>query len=320
MKTLVLIEKKSQKEMLLESKLFQYLVENSEFEFIETKMITPFKFSYPELKYSEYPHVSKNISYKLLDPSGYFNLNLYTKEYFSSFDRLIVFPDFDKTGIYAALMILKELFQCEDILSKGNVFEDIFYLKLINFRNVSLSSLEEFEAFYRSGYIKKYFEYNFNINSRIFISEILNSLNINSNYILTKYVILTFCLIYNQEEESLFIPKFWRDYMERNKGSGKYSSFDNQIGSPASRSQILENLSNLNLIEFRKNQFVKTDKGFSFWNLLNKKFLDIDLPGRIDSWTKSNEDLDLIKSKIDNYIINLFKLQKRKNKFLKKDY
>lgn len=310
MKTLVLIEKKSQKEILLNTKLFQNLIENTKFEFIETKMLTPFRFNYPSLKYSDYPYVSDKIDYKLSDPMGYFNLNLYTKEYFSSFDRLIIYPDWDRTGVYAALMLLSEILTDNNDISLGN-YSEVIYLKGFS-PNIEVSNFNEYAALFKAGHIKKYFEYNYNLNSRIFITEILNYLDLNP-VILTKYTVLTFCLIYgdiytNQTHCSLFRS------MLKHKGSGKYDF--NEIGSAASRDQIIMNLKNIGLIDSTGQKILKTSKGLEFYNLLNKRFLDIDLPGRLEAWTKSDEDFDKIKLKIDNYLLNLFKLQKRKNKFL----
>ena len=349
--TLVIIEKQSQKEILEKSNIFIDYLTDKEYDFLETLSFVPFTFKYPKnIKYKEYPK-SNNLEYKLNSSLVNFNqkiLNQYeklNKDYLLSFDELFLAPDFDHTGIYSVYLIL------ENILGPDwkSLFKKIHYLKFISFDKKTInneilqvifddnynSSIEKkFDRLYEYAKIKRYFEYNYNINSNIFFKEVFVKL-INS-YInkeddffknrissliegeiptFTKYIIMTFHIIaedfnYNVKLNDLL------SYIQKYEGSGKYSEYTNcSIGSPASVGLIIKRLEELALIDISDKGLVRfTDLGIQFHSLLHNKTFDVDLPFRIKNWCSSNFNEAIIG--IDKYIYRYFSYQKAKNKFL----
>jgi hypothetical protein len=369
-KVLLLLEKPSQYELLLERDAFiEYLKNKSGYDVYYTIMISAFNFEYPkEIKYKNYPKTN-DLKFRLrdvvIDTSSLQN-NTRTKtkfNFFSQFEELILCPDPDHTGVYSAILTL------EKVLGDNwqQYFKKITYMKFISydrdiinkqidtllFDKIKGNKLNDknksfYEEWYKQGKIKRYFEYNYNINSNIFFKEILKTLNIQYEFTLSKYMIMAFNFFYHEiDEKGIRAADFFKKLQDY-KGSGKYKKSEDihswGIGGPASRCTIVERLIELELIEkrdtikynvkrksynpiteenttkivpeLRIEKYFKSELGEKFFNLLSKKTYDKDLVFRLTNvWMlKSFEEA---KNDIDTYMIEMFKTQKRKNKYLK---
>lgn len=177
------------------------------------------------------------------------------------------------------------------------------------------------------GKIIKYFDYNFNFNSFALFSRIYkhtqkifnnsNNLISDENVFFSKYMIQVLYFINNEILEILpgKEPYTYETVIQQMyywKGTGKYSN-NTQLGSPASRSQIINNLIKLKLIHLDsshgvKNKLYLTEEGKHFLSILPKDCQDQDLPFRIKLWAEQPFD----KSKIDTYLNHYFKKIKNK--------
>jgi len=335
---LLLTEKPAHDKLLLTNKIMKEYLKNNEYETYNTMMISTYSFKYPEnIQYKDYPKTNNIIFNKDLKYKNEYYIENYkktTKDFFSSFDELILSPDPDHTGVYSAIITL------EETLGENwqKYFKKIIYLNLFNYQQDLLSEqlknvlfLEDkgkrllenknkFKFFYEQGKIKRYFEYNYNINSNIFFKEILKSLNIKYEKTLTKYIIMTINYIYKEMEET-FSESELLTKMSNYKGSGKYKNsnriFCKGIGGVASRVTIIDILKNLSFLEKDKNNkniLKKTKFGNNFYHKLHKKTFDVDLTYRLNNWMEL--PFEEAKDKIDKYLIDIFKKQKRKNRYL----
>jgi len=363
-KVLIITEKPSQNKVLFNNALFHnYISKKSGYEFYSTIMVSSFVFDYPNnIKYKEYPK-SNDLKYKI-NPSDfepgelrYNEREKTTFEFFSGFDELILSPDPDHTGVYSAILTL------EKVLGENwkDYFEKITYIKLYSYSTEDLNkqfselfsndnSLNKkhelfYDEWYRRGKIKRYFEYNYNINSNIFFKEILKNIGIKVDFTLSKYTIMMFHKFYTMVGDNGISEVELLDSLNKHNGSGKYTQIDSiwcrGIGGPASRWQLTRYLEDLEFIErkvistntiekdiydedgiFIEKKIIKkevlkifkTDIGEKFLSLSSKKTFDTDLVFRLNQWM--TEPYEKSKINIDLYLKNMFTEQKRKNKYL----
>jgi len=300
MKTLLMFEKKHQKELFLEMNEFTDLVGTLNPTIIITKMLTDYKFKYPRENYNKYPIV-QNIEYKYVD--SYPELN-------EKYDKLVVATDFDYVGHFSVHKILVNK------LGENwrEYFKEIVVINTSTFNSKTLTdintdfkhNLSLFNKSIMYAERKYYFDYNYNLNSQVFFKEIIKKKNLSKIDIhISKYMLLTLWLIQkNSFKKETDILLFMNNY----KGTGKYNKFP--IGTPASISTILKNLRDLELIKDAQ----ITKKGYEFLDSLVKQTFDPDLPMRIKSW--ANEENSVVFEKIDKYLYSVFSKQKNKNKAL----
>lgn len=375
-KILFIVEKNHQKVCIEDSIFYQNLISKNEIKFHLSHTVVPyFSYKYPNnLKYKELPYINDlqykinfekikieaddliektcersdyKMPYKFEYVNSYKNLN---KDFLLSFDTIIFAPDPDGSGCYGSYM------EIEQVLGKNfeNLFDDIYFIDIRNLSNEIISSemeqvltnkdlkkerLNLFYNYVNAGKVKKYFDYNFQINCNILIKEVYKSIFLNkyndnkdfeeayTKYGFTKFMLFTVLAYFNflkKNKESLKVLKneyFLINWMYKYKGSGKYN-YKNQkyslqygIGSVRSSRQIIENLKKLKIFEY-VNGICFSDETFDFINLLNKKMFDPDLPFRISNWCDKN--FEESKKEIDIYLKEIFIKQKIKNKYLSK--
>jgi len=197
-------------------------------------------------------------------------------------------------------------------------------LELIN------KNKKEFDKILIQGEIKRYFDYNYNLNSQVFFNEILKNIYEKNNLInkkpknitITKYMVLTLYIISKIDEKIKILDSTIIKRMINYKGSGKFDNGYLGIGTPPSYFQIFKNLVDLNLIEeYEKNIYTNSIYrmsfvGKEFLKLLNKKMIDPDINFRISNWMDKPKEEAL--EKINTYLNTQFSSQKRKNKYLKR--
>ncbi len=301
-------------------------------------------YDYPtNIKYKDYPKTNPlklkwNEKYEFWAQQDYIKTHKNVKEiknkeeFIQDFDCLLIATDPDAMGAFYAQSTLEYVYG----KNYENRFKKIYYTRFKEaskiYEELFLNQEENKEHFYdlaQAGEFKKWFQYNFNFNSAIFFTEILNHLEIKSDIKISKYMLLIMHLLYNQsythhlggayeelnkngiKEVNIFYA------FQKYKGSKKFNSKDDYgaIGSPVTIATLMQNLYNLGLLSYdKKNYKVKSTKlGREFYNLLNKRTFDIDMTYRINSWVRdviSKKDLTIT---AENYIKNFFTAQKRKN-------
>ena len=300
MKTLLIFEKKYQKEKFMKMDSFINILQDKNPTIILTKMLTDYKFKYPRENYNKYPIV-QNIEYKYVD--SYPELN-------EKYDKLVVATDFDYVGHFSVHKILVNK------LGENwrEHFKEIVVINTSTFNSKTLTDINtdfEYNLYLFNKSImyaerKYYFDYNYNLNSQVFFKEIIKKKNLSKTDIhISKYMLLTLWLIQKnsfQKETDILV------FMNNYKGTGKYK--ENRIGSPASIGTIINNLNKLGFIENAR----ITNTGILLLDSLVKQTFDPDLPMRINSW--ANEENSVVFEKIDKYLNSVFSKQKNKNKVL----
>ncbi len=345
-KTLMICEKTTQLKQIKETSEFNELYKTRDFKFHFAHTVVPFfifKYVQKNIKYKDLPLINE-INYKFNNRNLIENLiidfpnqkedilnssysNSYknlTKEFFEQFEDIIIASDNDESGCYNTW---NEIF-----LTTGKnineIFNNIYFLNtnymeettlnkninlLFNDQTYKENRITLFENFKERGYIKKYFEYNYQLNSNILIKELYQNIFDNndeelySKFGFTKYMIYL-CFMIKKEEKYFNYAKIIQK-MDKQK-----------IGSPASRPYIIQNLEKLNIIKFDEDLKILyiTDKGLLFINSLNKKLNDPFLSQRISNWQDEYLiDKEKTCEKINNYIKEIFSKQKKKNRYFK---
>lgn len=340
---LLLAEKNGLIEEFINTEVFKNFETQNNVNITYSFGITPYVFTYPKnIPYSNYPQI-KNPEFKLINDKSNTYLEFY-KDCMSiiseiNYDEIIIICDYDHTGVFGANLVLsKNLYKnwkknvnyyFIPVIRRDKIEKD-FIKQVINKDLKSINKNKAiFEKLLLEGEIKRYFDFNYNLNSQVFFSEILKHINEKNNFhketkniTITKFMLLTLFLISKLDNKipntNASVLRLMCDY----KGSGKFEkNLFYGIGTPASTHYIFHNLIDLNLIEecgenTYKNKLYKISViGETFLKLLNKKMFDPDIPFRLRKWMEMPKEEAL--EKINTYLNTQFSSQKRKNKYLK---
>jgi len=157
--------------------------------------------------------------------------------------------------------------------------------------------------------VKKTFDYWWNANSSVVLSELCKWCNLKADPLISKYELMLMCLMANQNRPL----NDWEiiDLMVRWAGSGKYSDKNNLgFGTVASRGAILQSAINRDILipsmDPDKSGYVLSEVGKAFIDRLHPRTFDPDLAFRLESWIQS-EDYDSMR----RYINTVFGRQLR---------
>jgi hypothetical protein len=235
-------------------------------------------------------------------------------------EHLVFAGDWDHTGVWGMERMLELLAPERD---KTDYEVGVFNggLDEASIRRV-LSSLRRpddqgFQALSNAAQVKRYFDYNFNLNSLAILGNLYRSIaSTNQPVLITKYMVQALLFVIKHGEDGT--PK--RDWLQHWKGTGKYEFVENEwwmdgMGSPASRQSMLRQLEELGLIQVCENNctyglaFRGTPMGIEFVGRLHKDCSDPDLPFRLSAWM--GFPFAEIKPVIDKYLLTFFRRQKR---------
>lgn len=163
----------------------------------------------------------------------------------------------------------------------------------------------EFCNLLNDGMAKRFFDYNYNINSLHFFSRCLHKAGVTlKNYGISKYSLQ---LLYELRERppmsegrAVFMMQNWND-------SGAYPPAIFGIGNPRSVAPILEGLYDCGLLRNKKKGLIITKSGHAFLEMLDPGCRDIDLSGKLEMWRQNWPDS---KKEMETYIIDYFNRQK----------
>lgn len=252
------------------------------------------------------------------------------KNLLQTFDEIIIAPDPDHTGAYGVFKAL-EMFL-------GNNWEDCFkeihYIPLMSLEpksiieplkaskenkeykhnNVKRDGKTMFEGLYEKAKVKRYFDFNYNLNSAHsykIITEI-GDMRKKRSYEddgISKYGIMLLHIINENNSKNNFMSEAdILHYMQT------YKVNEEKIGiaSVVSRAPILEDLLELGLIiKNESKKIVLTAAGDAAANhLLHQATYDEELPYRIDKWMDRGYTKE-VKMEIDEYLLNVFTKQNK---------
>lgn len=287
-----------------------------------------FKFDYPRgLGHNEFPFISpprdKRIPwaewmcppFTLKDDGALVQTEL-RDELFLQADLILNACDPDHTGSLAFYTLLHQVFGDDRALRCPTL-----YLTSCDEATIrkSLAELRSFEEVFAQslayGQAKRYFDWNWNINSIAILGKAMRSVGAPSDAPpLSKYALQ---LLYALRTQPFMTDGRVIDRMHRWAGTGRYEIrkgwWQPSLGSCASRCLILENLHQAGLLERReepggRSTMGLSDIGHALLNRLHPDCEDPDLPFRLDAWCNQGE---LSKPAMDRYIRTFFGKQKR---------
>lgn len=236
-----------------------------------------------------------------------------------AYDEILYAADPDHSGAISFYLIMEHYFGKE--IWETRDFQSIRLLALDELSiEKAFKSRKSFAADFQNaisyGLVKRYFDWHWNVNSQVILSETLRRAGVLSsgNPVISKYGVQL--LYFIQDHPGLSEGNLFRS-MNNWVGTGKYTVSHN-FGSVASRYSIVCQLLQLGLIcntADKPSRISIADVGLRFIELLHKDMRDADLPSRLHVWCA--EGLEVSRSKIDRYIMTYFGKQK---KFMKNRY
>lgn len=189
-------------------------------------------------------------------------------------------------------------------------FTDTLIEKAID--NPSSTGSHEFRALVQYGTAKRYFDFNFNVNSMCLFGKCLRYIGVSTTeFIATKFPLQMLYWLNNHPEPHAEM-ELTRE-LDQWRGSGKYSQPGSQLismGSAPTRHLILKTLVENNLVSKQDHSYQITKKGKQFIKLLHPECYDPDLPYRLDTWC---HNWPQSREAIDRYFHTYFSRQKRFN-------
>lgn len=285
------------------------------------------KFGYPRgLKYSEFPFLSEPVNRLrawndwccppvLSRADGTSTPLAMSAELITQADIILGACDPDSTGALAFDIIMAEVFgddraaTCPSLrlLSMDQKSIEKGFCDIRPFGESGAASLEW-------GYTKRYFDWNWNVNSQTVLGSVQRWLAVPENAPpMSKFALQ---LLYALKKLPPMTGGRLVQLMQSNwQGTGRYTYKKNEwrprLGSPASVMTIVENLQAAGFVrEVDSAHNLKiTELGLAYLAQLHPDCEDADLPFRLDEWCKHG--LEVAKPAIDRYIRTVFGKQMR---------
>lgn len=232
----------------------------------------------------------------------------------SEADEIVCAAEADPAGVAAYRAFLSCLIGYERAtIERPAVFLTDYSAAAVDvaFENVQSTEGETFRELLDYGETKRYFDYNFNVNSLAILGKTLKVVSNSAAPVpMSKYALQTLYFLRRcgpmTETELLSRMYAW-------EGTGRYPG-QRELGSPASRTQILDDLcanelTSMSAVEGRSRAIRLTALGQRFLDALHPDCEDPDLPFRLDRWCTDG----LVKSgaSINTYMRTFFGKQKR---------
>ena len=161
-----------------------------------------------------------------------------------------------------------------------------------------------FRTWLNRGEAKRFFDFNYNVNALALFGACLRTVGVDTEgYGLSKYGLQ---LLYALKGASPLTEAQVFRMMDQWPGTGRYGP--SGLGSPASRSTILEGLIEAGLLERTERLISLSGRGNDFLGLLHPDCQDQDLPGRLNEWQSQWPES---RGKIERYLRTFFGKQLR---------
>lgn len=161
-----------------------------------------------------------------------------------------------------------------------------------------------FQTWLNKGEAKRFFDFNYNVNALALFGECLRAVGVDTEgYGVSKYSLQ---LLYALKGASPLTEAQVLRLMDQWSGTGRYAP--SGLGSPASRSTILEGLIDTGLLERTERLISLSGRGNDFLGLLHPDCQDQDLPARMNEWQSQWPES---RGKIERYLRTFFGKQLR---------
>jgi hypothetical protein len=291
-----------------------------------------FKFAYPRgLKMADYPNLSEPVNRLstwdtwscaplVMSADGALATTTMGPEFFTAADVIVYACDPDHTGAVSFDVLLREVFgdnraaHCP-ALQLSDLHETLVKKAFANIRPF----IEACEQNLEYGRVKRYFDWNWNVNGLAILGETLRRAGVPADTApLSKYSLQVLYALRNAEPstegEVVHLMYRW-------PGTGRYkrtaSAWFPGVGSLASRGQILDNLLLAGLLERvagpKQELLQLTALAHTLLAQMHPDCEDPDLPFRLHAWCEQGA---AAKPAIDRYLNTFFGKQKR---FLTRD-
>lgn len=156
-----------------------------------------------------------------------------------------------------------------------------------------------------AGLARRFFDFNFNVNALALLGEPLKQAGVDGDhFMMSKYSLQ---LLYGMRELPPMTEGKLIELMHRWPGTGRYAP--SELGSPASRVDIVSGLNDAGLLVADSNRLMKlSERGQQFLNHLHPDCQDPDLPARLLQWESG---WPASKPSIERYLRTFFGKQKR---------
>ena len=240
-------------------------------------------------------------------------------------DHLVFAGDWDHAGVWGMERMLELLAPERD----GSLFEVAIINAGLDERSLRriLSDLRtpadpRYQALKNAALVKRYSDYNFNVNSLSILGNLYRSAADSNQPVLITKNMVQILIEAAKVGEILENGRSKDNSLCHWKGTGKYDPRDcdayewwlSGMGSAASRPALLKQMTSLGMLEAKDdgkypNGFAITQFGRDFASRLHKDCTDPDLTFRLCHWMA--KPLEEIKPSIDAYLMGFFRKQKR---------
>jgi hypothetical protein len=232
------------------------------------------------------------------------------------YSEIIVFVDPDRTGIWSAKQIIDQLSTINRPPINTVIVDGLSEVDIKKAYDDRVNQKWEESSFVQKCIeeqkIKTAFDYWWNVNSKMVLSELCKWTGLKSNKIISKNELMLIWILSLKEGD--FSKNYAFSIMKNWQGSGKYNDFDigpNVIGSPMSISTIFSNTIERGAVlllidDDGKESYKMSQNGMSFVARLHKGTMDPDLPYRLEEWIQDRNS-----SACKKYIRTIFGRQLR---------
>jgi len=300
---------------------------NAEVTFVHLVPYGNLRFSYPRgLKLQDYPRIAEP-AYKLnacanwacrpLSVASDSALTVVSMrlELFAEADLIVFAGDPSHAEAGAFEVIMREVFGDDRAMACPAVELYGFDEKGLNRSFANLRPVGElFAQTLQYGRIKRYFDFNWNMNALTVMGDAMRRAGVSADAPpLSKYALQ---LLYELRHEAPCADNVIHQKMNDWKGTGRYQyakgEWRPRLGSAASRSQIIDNLTEAGLLVRVDNvsgvKLTVSPRAHKLLELLHRDCQDMDIPFRIHAWCEEGE---AAKPAIDRYIKTVFGKQLR---------
>jgi DNA topoisomerase IA len=170
--------------------------------------------------------------------------------------------------------------------------------------NPSSTGSDQFKAWVNAGEAKRFFDFNFNINSRVLLGHCLRKVGVNTDdFAISKFALQ---LLYAIKDSKPIKEYKLHSMMDSWTGTGRYS--EAKLGTPMSKQDIIHDLRRSGLIHSKKDKYFISEIGIAFLNQLHPDCEDLDLPSRILHW---QQEWPNSKNQVARYLRTFFGKQMR---------
>jgi hypothetical protein len=284
--------------------------------FVCTMYLGLFEFSYPRgLKFSDLPFISsprwkrREVPRPVLELKGdrAQRTDLDAATVLSDADQIYFATDPDPAGANAFDIMLSQSIEAHGNVDRPVLVLDRFDADSIQraFDHPISTASETFKNWLNQGECKRHFDFNFNVNSLVLFGSCLRAIGIDRNSTaISKYGLqLLFHLGQSKPLKEIDLHQVMRGW----RGTGRYEP--TSLGSNASRSQIISDLHEMQLIEDLGDRRLGVSAlGRSLLARIHPDCEDADLPARVQLWART---WPASKPNVEKYLRTFFGKQQR---------